>query len=97
MGALAEAADWVKQRFGGLEPERYHWRDVNSAGFAHVLGGRYNPAPTPVDGSVGTVNVSSASFFADGVPRERMESASSARSPAPPTPPISTRPAGGSR
>ena len=63
VGALAEAADWLTQRFGGLEPERYHWRDVNSAGFAHVLGGRYNPAPTPVDGSVGTVNVSSSTMF----------------------------------
>lgn len=65
MGGLADAADWLKQRFGSVLPpvmKPYQWQDVHSATFDHVLGGKWNAGAFPVDGSVGTVNVSASSM-----------------------------------
>lgn len=66
VGALADTADWLKSRFGTVLPEggkTYAWSDVHGARFDHALGGKYNGGISPVDGSVGTVNVSSATMF----------------------------------
>jgi penicillin amidase len=64
-GGLADAADWLKQRFGSALPSQtkpYLWQDVHSARFDHVLGDKWNAGNFPVDGSVGTVNVSSSAM-----------------------------------
>lgn len=66
VGGLADAADWLKQRFGAVLPQGaspYAWKDVHAAGFEHVLGGTFSAGEFPVDGSVGTVNVASASLL----------------------------------
>ena len=65
MSGLADAADWLKQRFGNTLPSQtmpYQWKDVHSAAFDHVLGDKWNAGNFPVDGSVGTVNVSSSAM-----------------------------------
>lgn len=65
MAGLADAADWLKQRFGSTLPSQtmpYQWKDVHSAAFDHPLGDKWNAGNFPVDGSVGTVNVSSSAM-----------------------------------
>ncbi len=66
MGGLADAADWLKQRFGSVLPpvmKPYQWQDVHAATFDHALGGKWSAGLFPVDGSVGTVNVSASSMI----------------------------------
>lgn len=66
VGGLADAADFLKQRFGTVLPTMampYAWKDVHAAGFSHVLGGDFDAGEFPVDGSVGTVNVSAGSLI----------------------------------
>lgn len=68
VSALAQTADWLTQRFGSVFPTRdkpYRWQDVHGATFDHLLSGKWNAGVFPVDGSVGTVNVSS-SAMSDG-------------------------------
>jgi penicillin amidase len=70
LGALSDTVGWLKGRFGGIEPTRYAWKDVHGARFAHPLGGAHDLGTFPVDGSIGTVNVSSATLFDErGAPR----------------------------
>lgn len=71
--ALDETALFLTERFGGTDPSLYTWGDFHGTYF-HGLWGELDGGFHPTDGGDGTVNVSSASFFADGVPRERMES-----------------------
>ncbi len=73
VGALADAADWLMKRFGTVLPtpdKPYAWKDVHGAEFDHILGGKWNGEVVAVDGSVGTVNVSSSSLF-DGNSKPR--------------------------
>jgi penicillin amidase len=63
VGGLADAAAWLGRRFGGIEATRYAWRDVHGARFDHPLGGAYSLGVVPVDGSIGTVNVSATTMF----------------------------------
>lgn len=74
VAALAETYDWLKRRFAIAKPETdtsFSWRQVHGARFDHILGGMWNAGTFPVDGSVGTVNVSSSSMSAeDGRPRD---------------------------
>lgn len=78
VGGLADAYDWLKTRFATSSPEsatHFAWRDVHSARFDHVLGGAWNAGTFPVDGSVGTVNVSSSTLSDDlGKPVDRFSS-----------------------
>lgn len=63
LAGLADAYDWLKRRFPGGAPESsraFAWRDLHTARFEHVLGERWHAGSFPVDGSVGTVNVSSS-------------------------------------
>jgi penicillin amidase len=75
VGGLADAYDWLKRRFATPSPETatgFAWRDVHGARFDHVLGGKWNAGTVPVDGSVGTVNVSSSAMADDmGKPTDR--------------------------
>jgi len=74
MGGLADAADWLKMRFGTVLPtmqKPYAWKDVHSASFHHLLGSKWDGRNVAVDGSVGTVNVSSATMLnGKGDPKE---------------------------
>lgn len=63
VGGLADAAAWLARRFGGVEAARYAWKDVHGARFDHVLGGALSLGVVPVDGSIGTVNVSATTMF----------------------------------
>ena len=66
VGALADTADWLKVRFGTVLPtadKPYAWKDVHAAEFNHLLGGHWNGGAVAVDGSVDTVNVSSANLL----------------------------------
>ena len=78
VGGLADAYDWLKRRFATPSPESatgFAWRDVHGARFDHILGGRWNAGTIPVDGSVGTVNVSSSAMADDmGKPVDRFSS-----------------------
>lgn len=75
VGGLADAADWLKSRFGTVLPtadKPYAWKDVHGAEFDHILGGKWDGGVVAVDGSVGTVNVSSSSLLdGAGKPRDR--------------------------
>jgi penicillin amidase len=65
VGALADAYDWAKQRFGVAHPESdtsFAWRDLELARFDHVLGGKWNAPAVPVDGSIGTVSPANAAL-----------------------------------
>jgi acyl-homoserine lactone acylase PvdQ len=74
VGGLADTADWLKTRFGTYLPtteKPYAWKDVHGAEFSHVLGGKWSGGVVPVDGSVGTVNVSSSTLLdGSGKPRD---------------------------
>ncbi len=73
VGGLADAADWLKVRFGTVLPtaeKPYAWKDVHGATFRHVLGDKWGGGTVAVDGSVGTVNVSSANLL-DGAGKAR--------------------------
>lgn len=76
VAALADAADWLKTRFGTVLPtadKPYAWKDVHSAEFNHILGGKWNGGAVAVDGSVGTVNVSSSALLdGGGKPRDHV-------------------------
>lgn len=78
VAALADAHDWLKRRFATPSPDsatHFAWRDVHGARFDHMLGGRWNSGTVPVDGSVGTVNVSSSAMADDmGKPVDRFSS-----------------------
>lgn len=75
LGALADAAAWLRGRFGFVVPDGTHayaWRDVHEARFNHLLGGTWNAGTFPVDGSVGTVRVSSSSMLdGSGKPEDK--------------------------
>ena len=75
VGALADTADWLKQRFAQVVPDAekpYRWRQVHGATFDHVLAGSFHAGVFPVDGSVGTVNVSSSTMFdGKGQPKQQ--------------------------
>lgn len=65
---LADAYDWLKGRFPGQPPESttsFAWRDLHTARFDHMLGEGWHAGSLPVDGSVGTVNVSSSTLSDD--------------------------------
>lgn len=78
VGALADAADWLKSRFGTVLPtadKPYAWKDIHGAQFDHLLHGKWDGGVVAVDGSVGTVNVSESTLLDDaGKPRDRANS-----------------------
>ncbi len=68
LSGLADAYDWLRTRFPGTPPESasgFAWRDLHIARFDHLLGGDFHGGSIPVDGSVGTVNVSSSALADD--------------------------------
>lgn len=70
LGALDDAAAWLKQRFGSLDAA-FTLGDVHAAEFSSEYGGELAVDPVVVDGHLDTVNVSYAAFFnTDGNPLE---------------------------
>ncbi|MFK7987184.1 MAG: penicillin acylase family protein [Sandaracinaceae bacterium] len=75
MRALSNTAEFLTERFGGVEPENYTWGEHHGTLFAAEWPGGESGGWFPTDGGVGTVNVSSASFLGAGsAPVERLES-----------------------
>ncbi len=73
--ALAATATWLERRFGSSAPGSYTWGDHHGTRFGAEWGGGMDGGWYPNDGGIGTVNVSSASFFdGAGLPVERLES-----------------------
>ncbi len=71
--ALDQAATYLTDTFGSLEPDAYSWGDVHGAVFNTNVGGRYERDWVPTDGADGTVNVADASFLGGDGPVERMD------------------------
>ncbi len=75
MRALSATASWLERRFGTVDPSAYTWADHHGTLFRAEYGGGEDGGWYPNDGGIGTVNVSSASFFdGSGVPVDRLES-----------------------
>ncbi|MCC7538653.1 MAG: penicillin acylase family protein [Deltaproteobacteria bacterium] len=74
--ALADAADWLTERFGGVDPAvfPYSWGMIHGTRFSNDYGGRLDGGWVPTDGGDGTVNVSEASFFDERGVVDRLES-----------------------
>jgi penicillin amidase len=62
--ALAQAAEWLTEEFGGVEPDRYTWADRHGTAFHNSYGGALDGGWHPTDGGEDTVNVSSSTFYA---------------------------------
>lgn len=71
--ALDQAATYLTDTFGSLDPDAYSWGDVHGAVFSTNVGGRYEREWVPTDGADGTVNVADASFLGSDGPVERMD------------------------
>lgn len=76
--ALVRTADWLNERFGGLDPKLFRWGDVHGTYFGHPLGDDLDGDWIPTNGGEDTINVSSSNFYADplGAPAKRFESRS---------------------
>ncbi|MDW8361726.1 MAG: penicillin acylase family protein [Myxococcales bacterium] len=77
MRALAETADWLRSRFGGIEPERYRWADLHETCFGADIAGLEVPC-VPTDGADGTVDVSEGELFGPDGFREKVQSGAGA-------------------
>lgn len=78
MRALDATADWLVDRYGGVEPSLYTWADHHGTRFPSEWGDRTAGEWTPTDGGIGTVNVSADSFLTDAGTVPRLESSSGA-------------------
>ncbi len=64
LGALSHVSDWLTERFGGIEAERYTWADVKRTVFSPVGGvAALDGGAHPTQGANGTVDVGSVGFF----------------------------------
>lgn len=74
VGALADAAAWLRARFGTVDVSRLRWGELNVCVFGHPLGGALVSDPVGVDGGSDTLKVNEASFFdAALAPRDRFD------------------------
>lgn len=69
--ALRQTAEWLTERFPG---GTYTWGDLHGTRFGSLHGDRLDGGWVPTDGSIGTVDVSSAEFFSGMNVRERLDS-----------------------
>jgi penicillin amidase len=80
--ALDRTADFLEERFGGVDPEGYRFGDIHRIIFDGAFGKGMALDTVPADGGESTVNVTGGTFFdgpdvaeywdADWVPMERM-------------------------
>jgi penicillin G amidase len=77
MGALDDAAAYLSRRFGP-DPSSYRWGDWHFTAFPGIGSDALDGGRIATDGSDGTVNVSGARFFAEGVPVDDLVSTSGA-------------------
>jgi penicillin amidase len=81
LDALASTADFLTERFGGVDPEShpYRWGDMHGTRFPSDSLGLFDAGFVPTDGGTGTVNVSDTQPFTseEGI-ADRLASASGA-------------------
>jgi penicillin amidase len=65
LSALAATADWLTERFGGVDPNLYAYRDMRVSNLDHAYGRGMPIDMVPTDGGESTVNVAQ-SVFLDG-------------------------------
>lgn len=73
VGALDDAAAWIKTRFGSVDAA-FKLRDVHGAVFRTEYDGQWTVAPIAVNGGADTINVSPAAFFNGTATRTSFES-----------------------
>lgn len=61
--ALDEASAFLVERFGDVDPAGYAWKDVHFTSFGSIAGPTLEGGLLATNGGIGTVNVSSSSFF----------------------------------
>ncbi len=64
--ALAETADYLTERFGGVDPAGYTYGDMRVTSFDGGYGMGVPLKTVPTDGGESTVNVAAGTFFANG-------------------------------
>lgn len=64
--ALADTADFLKERFGSVEPSGYRYSDVRFSSMEHAYGRGIPLGKTPSDGGEASVNVAQSTFLTDG-------------------------------
>lgn len=76
MQSLDDAASWLTERFGGVDPDvfPYSWGMIHGTRFDNDIGGRLDGGWVATDGADGTVNVSEASFFDERGIVDRLDS-----------------------
>ncbi|GAB4202428.1 MAG: penicillin acylase family protein [Sandaracinaceae bacterium] len=78
VAALADVADWLTTRFGGVEPSRYTWADVHGAVFRSIYGSVFSTDWVATDGGDGTVDVAKARALDGERIRDRIDVGSGA-------------------
>jgi penicillin amidase len=64
--SLDDAAQWLTGVFGSADPKGYSLGKLHAAEFPTAYGGKLEIGRFPIPGSLDTINVSPAPFFADG-------------------------------
>lgn len=72
--ALVRTADFLRERYGSVDPAGYRWGDVHGTRFDNPFGGMLDGGWVPTDGGEDTVNVSSSLFFDGTRVAERFDS-----------------------
>jgi penicillin amidase len=72
--ALVRTAEWLRERYGAVDPAGYRWGDVHGTRFDNAFGGLLDGGWIPTDGGEDTVNVSSSLFFDGTRVAERFDS-----------------------
>ena len=64
--ALDATAEWLTERFGGVDPAGYTFSDVRLASMDHAYGRPISLPAVPTDGGESTVNVAQSKFSTEG-------------------------------
>src|SRR5262249_20132481 len=64
--ALSKTADYLTQRFGGVDPSKYKYSDVHVTSFKDSLGAGVDYGSLPTDGGEANINVSASKFYDGG-------------------------------
>jgi len=71
VGALADAAAWLRMRFGSIDTKSFRLGDVQTAHFDEIWPGRLAVPDVVKPGGFDTIDVASVAFFDKGTPRQK--------------------------
>ncbi len=68
---LAATADFLRERFGGVDPANYRYADMRVSSMDHAFGRAFDLVDPPTDGGESTVNVAQSKFREGGAIAEQ--------------------------